>query len=659
MQLGAPMRNPVINPVSFILLASLVSVNVYAQTEEAAPTATQTEDAQAPLPPAPPSPPAPPVPNAAPVPANAATGKSEVIQVTGSRIKRKDLDVASPLTIYGREEIQNSGAETITDVVKSLPSAVGNSVTTSTTNGGGAGAGNIALRGLDSTSTLVLINGRRLPVDANGDSPDLNSIPVGAIERIEVLQDGASAIYGSDAIAGVINIITRKNFEGLDASVYFGRSHKGDMDTKNYDLAYGVTGDKGSMTLGLNYYTQDKVKSRDRGVSRTAIRPSAASGTGIAFIGDDALTIDPATGAQQDWNGSRFNYSDITDAIMAQDRKSIFLSGEYELSSSVKAFIETSFTNTESQWNSAPVPIFTSQETGGITIAADNPFNPYGVPVTDAIRRLVELGPRDQSASSDTLRFVAGLQGEIGKWNWDIAANHGEVDTISKNDNIINKSNLIVGLGGPGACGGLTALGCVPVNILGGPGTIDAAQLDWLRLNATDYAKTYVNSYTFNTSGQIAEFNWGSVNMAAGVEVREESYNNQTDANSEKYNTIGNTNQKSTKGDRDVKEIYVEFGVPVGKFVEFDLAARYSDYSDFGDSTNPKFGLKITPVQGLTVRGTYGTGFRAPGLTELYQGSAENFAELIDVCQVPGTCAAGDSDPTDFQWLVIQGGNPE
>jgi iron complex outermembrane receptor protein len=649
MQLGEPMRYPTINPVSFILLATLANVNAYAQTEEPTPPAEEA-GAEAP--------PAPPVPNAAPVPATAPTGKSEVIQVTGSRIKRKDLDVASPLTIYGREEIANTGAETVTDVVKSLPSAVGNSVTTTTTNGGGAGAGNIALRGLDSSSTLVLINGRRLPVDANGDSPDLNSIPVGAIERIEVLQDGASAIYGSDAIAGVINIITRKNFDGLDLGFYFGRSHQGDMDTKNYDLAYGASGDKGSMILGLNYYSQEKVKSRDRGVSRQAIRLSPATPNGVTTIGE-AQTVLDAAGNQSPWDETLYNYGDITDAIMAQDRKSLFISGDYKLSSSVKAFIETSFTNTESQWDSAPTPLYTSQETGAITVTADNPYNAYGTDLNDVARRFVELGPRKQSASSDTLRFVAGLQGDIGKWAWDISANHGEVDTISKNNNIVNKGNLIVGLSGPDACGGLTALGCVPINILSGPGTMGPDQLKWLRLGTTDYAKTFVNSYTFNTSGELASFDWGKVSMAAGVEVREESYDNQTDANSENFNTIGNTNQKSTKGDRDVKEIYLEFGVPIGQYVEVDLAARYSDYSDFGDTTNPKFGLKITPVKGLTVRGTYGTGFRAPGLTELYQGESENFAQITDICQKPGVCPQGDSDPNDFQWLVIQGGNPD
>ena len=635
------MKHPLIRSVSLVMLASLVSVSALAQTESA--------------PPASPSAPA-----TAPVPSATPTSKAEVIQVTGSRIKRKDLDVASPLTIYGREDIENTGAETVTDVVKSLPSAVGNSVTTTTTNGGGGGSGNIALRGLDSTSTLILVNGRRLPVDANGSSPDLNSIPVGAIERIEVLQDGASAIYGSDAIAGVVNIITRKNYEGLDANVYFGRSHKGDMETKNYDLAYGVANDKGSMVLGLNYYKQEGVKSRDRQVSREAINKSSSTPTGtIRGLPGGVQVIDPVTNLPAPSTVERYNYSQVTSAIMNQDRKSLFFNGDYQLTDTVKGFVETSFTNVESSYTSAAVPIFTANETGDITVAADNQFNAFGVPISDVRRRLVELGPREQASSSDTLRFVAGLQGEVKTWTWDLAANRGDVDVISQNKNIISKTNLMLGIGGPTACGPLTTVGCVPVNILGGPGSITAAQLDWLRLNATDYAKTSLTSYTFNTAGELLETPFGLISMAAGAEVREETYDNQTDSNSQKFNTIGNTNQRATKGDRQVKEVYLEFQVPVTKVVEIDLAARYSDYDDFGDTTNPKVGLKITPLDGLTVRGTYATGFRAPDLTELNQGDAESFQALNDPCTEAGACASGDADPSINQYLTISGGNKD
>ncbi|RYZ57484.1 MAG: hypothetical protein EOP07_09765 [Proteobacteria bacterium] len=257
------MKRSIISAISVVLLSSLVTAQAQDREGTDTPPPPPPAPAEGPEAVTPPPPPAPPSPESATT-AAPASAKTEIISVTGSRIKRKDLDVASPLTIVGREEIANSGLQTVTDVVKQLPSAVGNSVTTNTTNGGGGGSGNIALRGLDSSSTLVLVNGRRLPNDANGQSPDLNSIPIAAIERIEVLQDGASAIYGSDAIAGVINIITRTNFDGVNFNVYMGRASRGDLETKNYDLVYGTSNDKGGLVLGLNYYTQGNIAARHR-----------------------------------------------------------------------------------------------------------------------------------------------------------------------------------------------------------------------------------------------------------------------------------------------------------------------------------------------------------------------------------------------------------
>ncbi len=668
------MKHSIISAISVVLLSSLVTAQ--AQDKEGndlAPTPATPETAESP--PAPPlsetpSPPAPPsAPRVAnPEPGAIGKGKPEVISVTGSRIRRKDLDVASPLTIVGREEIANSGAETVTEVIKQLPSAVGNSVTTTTTNGGSGGSGNIALRGLDPSSTLVLLNGRRLPKDAGGQTADMNSIPVAAIERIEVLQDGASAIYGSDAIAGVINIITRKNIDGLDVNLYFGRASRGDLETKNYDLVYGTGNEKGNMVFGLNYYTQGNIASRDRDVSKNILGPSAAtpnSHVTIAGVTPKAgVIVDPAFVGTTPASGnyipyspaSAYNYSEITDAVMSQDRKSVFLSGDYAVTSSIKAFFESTFTNTFSKYNMAPTPLFTNRETGGIVVAADNPYNTFGQVLTDVKKRFLELGPREIDTKSDTLRFVGGLQGEIGKWGWDVSANHGEVNVSSTTQNLVNKSNLIVGLGGPGACGALATLGCVPVNVLGPYGSIDGPQASWLRLSATGLTDTTMNSYTFNTNGELAKLDFATINMAAGVEIRDETYQNNTDANSQKYNTVGSANQKSTDGDRTLREAYVEFSIPTGKVVEFDLAARYSDYSDFGSTTNPKIGLKINPIDGLTLRGTYSTGFRAPSLPELYQGTQENFAQLHDPCQEAGACPV-QSDENIIQFLALEGGN--
>jgi iron complex outermembrane receptor protein len=182
--------------------------------------------------------------------------------------------------------------------------------------------------------------------------------------------------------------------------------------------------------------------------------------------------------------------------------------------------------------------------------------------------------------------------------------------------------------------------------------------MDWLRIDATDFTTTELDSFTVNFAGEVAETGLGTIGLAFGVEGRTEEYKSNTDTNSEQYNTIGSTNAKSTQGDRDVKEAYVELTVPLTQLAEINLAARHSDYSDFGTTTNPKAGVKIRPIEGLTLRGSYSTGFRAPSLVELFQGQQENFASLVDPCQTPGNCAV-DADPDINQFLALQGGNPE
>ncbi|WP_176736371.1 TonB-dependent receptor plug domain-containing protein [Oligoflexus tunisiensis] len=644
------MKTSIASAISFVLLAALVPAHAQEQATETKPTEANSPTTNR----------------------KKSEEKAEVIAVTGTRIKRVDMNVAAPLTIMSRDEIQATGKQTVTDIVKSLPASIGNSVTTTTTNGGTNGSGNIALRGLDPSSTLVLLNGRRLPLDAFGSSPDLNSIPVAAIDRIEILQEGASAIYGSDAIAGVINIITIKNWDGMDFGLYYGQSSRGDLETKSIDLTYGTTNDKGGILLGVNVYSQGSVKSRDRDVSKVALGPSSATpDASIRGVPNQPALIalphagiggTPQTASDyRPFNADTdlYNFASITDAIMAQDRRSFFLSGDYELAKDLKGFVDTHYTNTFSKYNSAPTPLFTNRETGALTVAANNPYNPFGVELTDVRKRFLQLGPRASEADSNTFRGVVGVEGKIlDQWTWDFAYNHGESKTRATIKNIVNKTNLALGIGDPANCTAVATLGCVPVNITGADGSLTPEMMDWLRIQATDYTKTETDAYTVNFAGDLAKTGLGTIGLAVGAEVRTEKYDSDTDPNSEQYNTIGSTNEKSTAGDRDVKEAYVELTVPFTELVEVNLAARHSDYNDFGSTTNPKAGLKISPLNGLTLRGSYSTGFRAPSLVELYQGQQENFASLRDPCQTPGACTV-QSDPTIIQFLALEGGNPD
>lgn len=622
----------------------------------------------------------------------------EEVVVTGSRIPRTDLVGYSPVTVINAADLASTGNNNVADVLKSLPAIIGNSLTTSTTNGG-TGASNVALRGLPAGSTLILVNGRRqVPDGVQGETPDLYMIPMNAIERVEILKDGASAIYGSDAIAGVINFITKRDYQGLSVEGQYSQTSENDLKSKEASLTYGAASDRGHFVVGARYLKHDPIKSADRSVSSPTLTPSSAIPAGRATVSAAALTasgrpdlVDPMdpTAAQvvtvgNGFSGTStpadyrlldgtdsFDYSQFTDAIMRQERRNLFVSADYALTEDVTAFMESSYGYSNSSARAAPTPIFTLFETGNLMVDAANPFNPWGEDLSDVRKRLVELGPRGFSYESNTFRFVAGLEGNFTqKWSWDFAWDWAETDTTQNASGIVNKANLVLGIGDPAACTAVANLGCVPVNLLGGPGSVTQAQADWIGANVNIDGSTKVNGYAFNVVGDAYELPAGTLGIAAGIEYRKEDISFDPNSLTANFLTIGNTNFEPTSGDRDVTELYAEAavpilsGVPLASSLEAELAVRWSDYSDFGNTTNPKFGLKWRPIDELLLRGTYSEGFRAPSLRELWQGGQEDFAFLIDPCQdatnvgVVAGCNV-QSDPGVIQFLAIEGGNPD
>ncbi len=364
-------------------------------------------------------------PEAAPVKAK----EVEEILVTGSRIRRLDLTTPAPVTVIGREQIQASGKVSIGDFLQSLPEQ-GNAINTGVNNGGD-GSTRVSLRSLGSARTLVLVNGRRLMPGGLGadSSPDLNSIPASAIERVEVLKDGASAVYGSDAIGGVINIITRKKWSGTEANVYVGGAGSVDGLTVDTSVTTGVSNEKGSLLLSLGYTRQDAVMASDRsfsnyqyfydatglnngagtvgqyaaGSSRTPGGRVKASGSGDAawnalikdtgagssdyMIHDSTMTPNAACvaagGSADDckWRvmnatnaqgkgGDLYNYAPMNYLVTPQQRLSSWVSGDYKLGDYSRAFFETSFVNRRSKQQLAPEPLIIGA--GGVTDAGGN-----------------------------------------------------------------------------------------------------------------------------------------------------------------------------------------------------------------------------------------------------------------------------------------------
>ena len=409
----------------------------------------------------------------------------EEILVTGSRIRRKDLTTPAPVTVIGREDIARSGRVSVGDLLQSLPEQA--NATNRQWNNGGDGSTRVSLRGLGDYRTLVLLNGRRFVAGGTGanDSVDLGSIPSAAVERIEILKDGASPIYGSDALGGVVNIITRRRWSGTEASAYVGASSRRDGNVYDLQLTTGRAGDAGSVLFSAGYTKEKEIWAGSRDwsthvwnydltgansplgvVGRYAVgsgttpagrvfivdrpgqaqpNPSAdpridlynqlvtAYPTATSFVPDASQPLGwrPWLGAAlPQYGGDQYNYQPANYLVTPRQRISIFATGDARLGDRARGFFEASYVNRESQEKLAPEPFLTGAD--GIVVSAGSQYNPFGLDLYDVRRRLMELGNRTYTQSVDTLRLVAGLDGALPDglgplrgWFWELSFNHG------------------------------------------------------------------------------------------------------------------------------------------------------------------------------------------------------------------------------------------
>ena len=386
--------------------------------------------------------------------------------VTGSNLPNLDAVQATPVDVFTSQDIARTGSETVSQLLQKIPSYTGGSVNISENTGnGGDGRSSVDLRGI-SGGTLVLINGRR--VNGGGwstsSSVDVNTIPLAAVKRVEVLKDGASANYGTDAVAGVVNIILKDDFIGTELTAYYGNTTDHDVTTQNYSFTTGFANEKTSILVGGSYYRANAQFSVDREITYPAanntsgtsnpgkfqVRNDAQGGgqlydpTGAA---DDAVLVtlnrsavnssglySPAdyhlTGtnpAEQVYAGDRFPFPFYTIEIRPAERYSIFGTAKHKLyGENLEFFTDAMYTKSSSYYQLAPTPI-TSQTTG-IVIPADNYYNPFGTDITNWNYRPVEGGVRPVDDVYDFFRFVPGLRGRVGEssWNWEAAMVYSE-----------------------------------------------------------------------------------------------------------------------------------------------------------------------------------------------------------------------------------------
>ena len=627
-----------------------------------------------------------------------ATPNSEIV-ITGSRIRHNPLDLNAPRVFIDQADIQKTGLNSVNDVLQRMPSAGGglNSRFNNSGNlgnppngaGVGAGAAEIDLRYLGSVRTLVLVDGLRFLNGASASgvpgSVDLNAIPESMIERVEVLQDGASTIYGSDAIAGVVNIITKANQMGFAASAQVGAYLDHDDGwTQNYQVSWGNgTNSRTQIVVGGNYVKADGVFARDRKISafpgpyQTACDSSCSSfplTTRFHFVGHGLETLNVPTTGRPNYPADfrpfavtdRFNFAPYNYIEIPLKRYGVFANVVQEFSDTTHLRIKALWNRRESVNQAAPIPLGVGPDVGNgnlldnVTISASNPFNPFGIDLVPGQnylqikRRVIELGPRHFAQRVNTYYGTATLDGHFGgEWYWDVNGIWGRNKAKQTMTGNINAKNVEQALGPANLCTGHTnyngTQNCVPLNMFGTPGSITQSMLDFIGFTQHDSSKQSIWGGSANVTGKFLEAGGGPIGVAAGLEYRRLKGNFIPDLVVQQGFSSDIPAQPAGGGYK-VAEAYGELNVPFAKdrpgaeLLELNASGRYSHYKTDPTLTDPnshtfshttwKADLNWKPIQALRFRGSWAQGFRAPTIGELSGGPSRFDSSIDDPCSV-------------------------
>jgi outer membrane receptor for ferrienterochelin and colicin len=583
---------------------------------------------------------------------------AQTIVVTGSRIGRaSDFGNSSPVDIIDRDSIENAGYANLQQLMEKMPSN-GNGAFSSRGNNQDStanGAASISLRGLGADATLVLVNGRRVAISAFAESittnfVDINSIPVSAIERIEVLKDGASALYGSDAVAGVINIILRKDFEGLELSGGYGQTTESGYDEQNYSAVWGFGGEDNNVTFIFDYFKNSTLSNTERGTLATANQTArggqdfrSSRGYPGRFTVNGVNQRDPACPPDRSAGATCvYDFGPWNLLVPEAERGGLLMLAHQDFAGGTQLFVELAAQHNNSFAQGAPTPL---DEGAGMTVPITNPGNPFPTATTIAISRYrtVDAGPRQWNIETDNLRGVLGFRGKFGEWDWEVAAQRARSESEQSGDrsNGWVRTDFLQQQINSGAYN--------PFGATQNPQSV----IDQITTSLVRRGKAELTMYDATISGALFDFGDDAVRMAAGIEYREESVADVPDDQFQRGLIFG-TESVSAAGARDILSAYVEIAVPLFTGLDLSAAMRYDDYSDFGSTTNPKLSLRYAPIDALAFRASWGTGFRAPSLAQIGLGPSQEsrfFSDSFGCADNPSYCTS-----TDFN--IVFTGNP-
>lgn len=629
----------------------------------------------------------------APAFAQQAPQRLERIEVTGSNIKRVDTETVAPVEVITREEIQRSGRPNIAEVLRNIPANAGGSFGESFANSFAPGAAGISLRGLGQKTTLVLINGRRVAgygfaQNLQDSFVDLNSIPTSAVERVEILKDGASAIYGSDAIAGVVNIILRKDYTGIEGTVGGGRFEGKNEYSANLTGGRGdLTRDKFNIFATLDLYKRDLLELSDTKFGHTRDMRGwlggrnfislTGGGTWRQLSGASTLTnnykaISECRGTimtgPQAVNAGLINLSTnqsagalafnrataaATNTFCTQDfnnqftalpettRIGLLTRGTWQFTPSTQGYLELGFSRNETK-QTFQDPFFAGTTGLQKTSVGLRPF-PYNVTFAPGVAGnpfstnaryvgvLADLGTRDLKIESNTGRALAGLTYSVGRWDFDSALGFSRNEITQTNINRITLAGTSAAFNVPTSRQPPVPISTSSSYNLDRYSTNSAAVRDSIRISFPRKSTSELGFIDTKASTQIEQLRLpgGPVGVAVGGELRKEKLNDRPDPLAANGNILGQ-GITATNGDRTNYAVFAEFALPVFKQLEAQVAGRFDHYSDYGSSRTPKFGLKYTPSEVIAFRANWGRGFRAPTLPEISPSVATFFTSVID-----------------------------